>query len=190
MAAARTRGTLMNRIRLAAVVLFLLGLFGLDLPARADEVADIDRLMRSGQMGEAMAKLDESLAARPKDAQLRFLKGVLLAEAHRNAEAIAVFTSLNADYPELAEPYNNLAVLYAGQGEYDKARAALEAAVRGKPEYATAYENLGDIYARLAAQAYARALALDSGNVSLAPKIARLQTIFAVKPAETRPLPP
>jgi tetratricopeptide (TPR) repeat protein len=190
MAAARARGTLMKRISLPAIVLFLVGLFGVGAPAMADEVADIHRLMKAGQTSEAMAKLDESLAARPKDPQLRFLKGVLLAEANRDAEAIAVFTALNADYPELAEPYNNLAVIYAGQGEYDKARDALEAAVRGKPEYAMAYENLGDVYARLAARAYARALALDASNASLAPKIARLQTIFATKPIEARPSPP
>ena len=101
---------------------------------------------------------------------MRFLKGVMLAESQRTAEAIVVFTLLNEDYPELAEPYNNLAVLYASQAQYEKARAALEAAMRGNPGYATAYENIGDVYARLAAQAYASALQLEQANAALPPR--------------------
>ncbi len=149
----------------------------------ADDVAEIKQLMRTGQTAEAGAKLDQSLAAKPKDPQLRFLKGVLLTETGHAAEAIDIFVALTVDYPELAEPYNNLAVIYAGQGRYDKARVALEAAIRGNPGYATAYENLGDVYARLAAQAYARGQQLDPGNAALAPKIAQLQGLFTMKPA-------
>ena len=55
------------------------------------------------------------------------------------------------DYPELPEPHNNLAVLYAQKGDYELARDELEAAIGAAPDYAIAYENLGDIYARLAA---------------------------------------
>jgi Flp pilus assembly protein TadD len=152
----------------------------------ADELAEITQLNRTGQATEAMVKLDQFLALKPKDPQLRFLKGVMLAESKRTAEAIAVFTLLNEDYPELPEPYNNLAVLYAAQGQYEKARAALEAAVRGNPGYATAYENLGDVYARLASQAYAKALQLDVSNASLPPKIAQLRPLFVAKPVGAR----
>ena len=103
---------------------------------------------RPARATEAMAKLDQFLAVKPKDPQLRFLKGVMLADSQAHGRgAWPSSLSLNEDYPELPEPYNNLAVLYAGQGDYDKARAALEAAVRGNPGYATAYENLGDVYA-------------------------------------------
>ena len=84
---------------------------------------------------------------RPKDAQGRFLKGQILTEMNKPADAIAVFTKLTEDYPELPEPYNNLAVLYAQQKQYDKARTALEMAIRTHPSYAIAYENLGDVYA-------------------------------------------
>ncbi|HRP28447.1 MAG TPA: tetratricopeptide repeat protein [Burkholderiaceae bacterium] len=150
--------------------------------ARADDAAEVKQLLRTGQTTEASAKLDQFLAAKPKDPQLRFLKGVLLTESGQTAEAIDIFVALTVDYPELAEPYNNLAVIYAGQGRYDKARVALEAAIRGNPNYATAYENLGDVYARLAAQAYARGQQLDPGNAELAPKLARLQTLFTLKP--------
>jgi tetratricopeptide (TPR) repeat protein len=91
---------------------------------------------------------------------------------------------LNEEYPELAEPYNNLAVLYAGQGDYDKARAALQAAVRSNPAYATAYENLGDVYLRLAARAYERAQALDAGRGALAPKVAQVKSLVPDRPPD------
>lgn len=179
----------MNRIPTIARWLLAVLLCGLAGLSQADEVAEVNVLLKAGQTTEAMVKLDQFLALKPKDPQLRFLKGVMLSDAKRNAEAIAVFTQLNEDYPELPEPYNNLAVLYAGQGQYDKARAALEAAVRGNPGYATAYENLGDVYTRLAAQAYARALALDPMNAALSPKIAQLRAVGGAKPADARARP-
>ena len=126
--------------------------------ARADEYADVNQLLRSGKLTEALTKADQYLAGKPKDPQMRFIKGVVLTEAGRTNEAIATFQKLTEDYPELPEPYNNLAVLYAGQAQYDKARAALEMAIRTNPSYATAHENLGDVYAKLASQAYTRAL--------------------------------
>jgi hypothetical protein len=86
--------------------------------------------------------------------EARFLKGVILAELKRPQEAIRIFTKLTLDYPTLPEPYNNLAALYASQGQYEAAREALEHAMRTNPSYATAHENLTDIYAALSSQAY------------------------------------
>ncbi|MEO5669867.1 MAG: tetratricopeptide repeat protein, partial [Ramlibacter sp.] len=116
----------------------------------ADDYSDVTQLMRSGKTSEALAKAEQFIAAKPRDPQMRFLKGVLQTEAGRTPDAIATFTRLTEDYPELPEPYNNLAVLYAGQSQFDKARAALEMAIRTNPSYATAHENLGDVYAKLA----------------------------------------
>jgi Flp pilus assembly protein TadD/ketosteroid isomerase-like protein len=145
--------------------------------ALADDNADISRLMRAGQYGEAMQRVDGALAQRPRDAQLRFLKGLIFTEQNRTNDAIAVFTKLSEDYPELPEPYNNLAVLYAGSGQYDKARTALEMAIRTNPTYATAHENLGDVYARLASQAYDKALQLDSRNTTAKSKLTLVRTL-------------
>jgi len=128
--------------------------------AHADEFADVSKLAKAGKVAEALNKTNEYLSKHPADAQMRFMKGVLLAEQNKSAEAIAVFTRLTEDYRDLPEPYNNLAVLYAAQGQYDKARAALEKAIRTNPSYQTAYENLGDIYGKMASQAYDKALAL------------------------------
>jgi ketosteroid isomerase-like protein len=109
---------------------------------------------------------------------MRFLKGVVQTESGRTAEAIATFVNLTESYPELPEPYNNLAVLYAAQSQFDKARAALEMAIRTNPSYATAHENLGDVYAKLASQAYSKALQLDATNTAVQPKLALIRELF------------
>ena len=145
----------------------------------ADEYADVNILLRAGKLAEALTKADQYLAGKPRDPQMRFIKGVIQTEAGKPADAIATFTQITQDYPELPEPYNNLAVLYAGQSQFDKARAALEMAIRTNPSYATAHENLGDVYAKLASQAYSKALQLDGGNTGVQPKLALIRTLFA-----------
>ena len=147
--------------------------------AWADDYSDVNQLLRSGKHAEALAKADQYLAAKPRDPQMRFLKGVIQTEAGKPADAIATFNKLTEDYPELPEPYNNLAVLYAGQSQFDKARAALEMAIRTNPSYATAHENLGDVYAKLASQAYSKALQLDAANTGVQPKLALIRELFA-----------
>jgi tetratricopeptide (TPR) repeat protein len=145
--------------------------------AHADDFADVSKLVRAGQYAEALSKADAFLARNPRDAQMRFMKGVILAEQNKSNEAISVFTKLTEDYPSLPEPYNNLAVLHAAAGQYDKARAALEAAIRTNPSYATAYENLGDVHAKLASQAYDKALQLDSGNTAAKSKLTLVKNL-------------
>jgi Flp pilus assembly protein TadD len=152
--------------------------------AYANDYDEVNQLLRSGKPAEALAKADQGLVANPRDAQMRFLRGVVLTEAGRTADAIATFTKLTEDHPELPEPYNNLAVLYAGQGQFDKARTALETAVRANPSYATAHENLGDVYARLASQAYGKALQLDANNKAVQPKLALLRQLFSAAPGK------
>ena len=147
--------------------------------AYADDYADVNILMRAGKPAEALTKADQYLAGKPRDPQMRFIKGVIQTETGKPADAIATFTQITQDYPELPEPYNNLAVLYAGQSQFDKARAALEMAIRTNPSYATAHENLGDVYAKLASQAYSKALQLDGGNTGVQPKLALIRTLFA-----------
>jgi len=141
--------------------------------ARADEVAEVDRLFHSGQRQEAMARAERYLADQPRDAQMRFLRGVMLAESQRTDDAVAAFRSLTEEFPELPEPYNNLAVIYAERGQYGQARDALETAVRNNPRYATAQENLGDVYIQLAREAYARAQRNTPGGAPAATQLGR-----------------
>jgi len=146
--------------------------------AYADDYADVSQLVRTNKFSEALTRVDSYLANKPGDPQMRFFKGVIQRNLGKTSEAVTTFTQLTQDYPELPEPYNNLAVLYAGQGQYDKARLALEMAIRTNPSYATAHENLGDVYARLASQAYNKALQLDGNAAAVPPKLALIADVF------------
>jgi tetratricopeptide (TPR) repeat protein len=151
---------------------------GLAAAAPADDLREAQKLYGQGKMQPALDKVDVFLRAQPRDPQGRFLKGLLLTEQKRTGEAIQVFTSLTEDFPELPEPYNNLAVLYASQGNYEKAKSALELAIHTHPSYATAHENLGDIYAQLASRAYDRALQLDKTNAAAQVKLSMVKDLF------------
>ncbi|HSV58396.1 MAG TPA: tetratricopeptide repeat protein [Variovorax sp.] len=173
---------------LAAVLAIFLSGLGV---ARADQYSDVNSLLRQGKADEALAKADAYIADKPRDPQMRFLRGVILTEQGKPAEATSTFVALTQEFPELPEPYNNLAALYAGQSQFDKAREALETAIKLNPGYATAHENLGDVYVRLAAQSYGRAQRLEKSNTGIAPKLALLREVFLPKaPAAKAPAPP
>jgi Flp pilus assembly protein TadD len=157
--------------------------------AQADGTADVTRLMRSGQAAQAMVQLDALLAARPKDAGLRFLKAVLLSETQRTAEAVSTLRQLNQDHPDLPEPYNNLAVIYAAQGDYSAARAALEAALTANPSYAVAHQNMGEVLLQLARLSFTRAAQLEPSNPWPAKRLALLRTtaLNESPPSTTKP---
>jgi tetratricopeptide (TPR) repeat protein len=178
---------------------------GTALPVCADDVQEAAKLLKAGQHKQALDRVNKVLAAKPRDAQARFLKGLIFTEQGKSKEAIEIFTQLTKDYPELPEPYNNLAVIYASQGQYEKARAALEQSIRTHPSYATAYENLGDVYAKLASQAYDKALQIDSSNTAAKNKLSLVRELVgrpspattvaaapkeAAKPEAAKPKPP
>jgi tetratricopeptide (TPR) repeat protein len=151
-------------------------------PAANPELQEVSRLVRAGQYQGAIDKANTVLATKPKDALARFLKGVSLTELGKTNDAIAIFQSITEDNPELPEPYNNLAVLYASKGQFEKARTALELAIQTHPSYSTAHENLGDVYAKLASQAYDRALQLDKGNSGVQGKLGLIKDLFSTQP--------
>jgi Flp pilus assembly protein TadD len=157
-------------------------------PLRADEVQDIEKLYRGGDVQQALRKADELIAAQPRAAHVRFLKGVLLTDLKRNAQAIEVFNALTQDFPELPDPYNNLAVLYAAEGQLQNALVALQNALRNDPTHRAARENLGDVYLALAMQAWTAARAGAKGDdAGLRRKLQLAREIQAV-PAPT-PMP-
>jgi tetratricopeptide (TPR) repeat protein len=162
-------------------------LFCAAVAAQSDDVQEASKLLKAGQREQALERVNKALAANPRDAQARFLKGLIFTEQGKHSEAIDIFTKLTQDYPNLPEPYNNLAVIYANQGQYEKARAALEQSIRTHPSYATAYENLGDVYAKLASQAYGKALQLDASNTGAQNKLSLVRELErspgAAKPA-------
>ncbi len=145
----------------------------------AGSLKDARALMAAKKYTEAIAILDKLTAERPREPQARFLKGLALADSGKADAAIVIFQAVLGDFPELPEPHNNLAVLYAQKGEFGLARDELEAAIRAAPDYAIAYENLGDIYARLAAQNYEKALARDARNKSVPAKLKLVREVLA-----------
>lgn len=156
--------------------------------ALAEELVTVQRLHREGRSAAALERADRYLAEQPKDAQMRFFKSVVLAETGRSSEAERLLQGLTADFPELPEPYNNLAALYAAVGEFEKARTALAETLRLNPSSAAAHENLGDVYARLAEQSWQRAMRLEPASRSVPPKLRVVRELATSKPTpETRP---
>ena len=156
-------------------------------PARAaDELTEISTLVQQGKQSTALERIEAFLAANPRDTRGRFLKGVILTGLGKNTEAIRMFSTLTRDFPDLPEPYNNLAVLYALEGDYDRARSTLETAIRKNPGYAIAYENLGDLHAKLASQSYEKARQLDKANTTAPAKIETLRALLKGTPAGAR----
>jgi tetratricopeptide (TPR) repeat protein len=172
-------GPFFPRLWLVAVLVALSG------PAWADAVGEAQRLLEQRRLPEALGRVDAALAANARDPRGRFLRGLILTEMGRRDEAVGVFQQLTVDFPELAEPYNNLAVLHAQQGRLDQARAALELAVRLQPKNAMAFENLGDVYVRLAGQAYDQASQINPRAASVQTKLKLLREL--APPASQRP---
>ena len=155
--------------------------------AHASDYVEISQLLKTGKAAEALGKADQRLTAAPRDPQLRFLRGVAQTDIGQTDAAIATFTQLIQEYPELPEPYNNLAVIYASQNQLDKARTALEMAVRNNPSYAAAHANLGDIHAPPAYQPYTKAQQPEARNPAAQPKLTQLRELIQPGPAPAAP---
>jgi len=164
---------------LATLLLFLAAALA-SFSLQADELGEIARQVRNGQQATALERVNTYLKANPQDVQAMFLKGVALSELNKREEAVHTFTQIIEKYPSLPEPYNNLAVLYAEQGQYDKARRVLEAALKTHPSYATAHANLANVYAYMASEAYDKAFQLDKSKVRpSASKLAMINDLSA-----------
>ncbi len=129
------------------------------------------RKRKAGQAREALIDVEAALLILPRDPSLRFLRAVILQQSGNDQAALEGFEELTQDYPELAEPHNNAAVIYAKRQELDKARAALQRALLSSPNYAVAHENLGDIYIAMAARAYNAANRLPGRSPAVGNKL-------------------
>lgn len=154
----------------------------------ATGIEQIQELIAEERLDEALRLTNNELRRDEADVNYQFMKGLILIRLNRLEQAVDVFTDITDSHPELPEPYNNLAVIYAALGDLDKARQALQEAINTHPSYATAHENIGDIYAKLASEAYNQALQLDQENVTAKAKLSLINDLFSVpKPKqETR----
>lgn len=167
----------------AAGMICALALSGGSAWANSAASAEVSKLLEQGKLSEAAQRAQNGLKQNASDVQLRFLQGVIATEQRKYDQAIQIFTALTQEFPAMPEPYNNLAVLYAAKGEDRKAAQVLEQAIRTNSSYATAHENLGDLYARMASDAYAKALQLDGSRKPEQPKLSLIKQIAATGPA-------
>jgi tetratricopeptide (TPR) repeat protein len=124
----------------------------------ADKMKTLRAAMDDQKWTRALDISEELNAMRPREPQARFIRSVALSRLNRTEEAKNVLIALVTDYPELPEPHNNLATIYAKAGNYALAREELERAIAVAPEYTVAQANLADLYIRLAAEHYKTAL--------------------------------
>ncbi len=166
----------------------------------ASSVDDIQKLLSQNRFQEALPKIESLLSNTPDDVELRFLHATTLSELDQPEKAINIYEAIISEYPTLPEPRNNLAVLYAKQQGFEKAEGALQSALNTHPSYATAHENLSDIYKALASVAYNKAFndgkstapAAAAPNLRLVTELLSLQkteqpTIEQLSPAEIMP---
>ena len=138
-----------------APLLFAAGLY-LGGPAQAaGELEKAQQQWLQGHQAEAKKTLETALGEDPNNARMRFALALMRMESGETAQAEALLRRLTEDFPDLADPFNNLAVILAGRGEMDAAMEALQRAVTLQPEHVQAQENLGDVLLQLAARAYA-----------------------------------
>ncbi len=141
---------------------------------------DVRKLLRQAKYPQALLVVNKALATNPRDPQMRFWQGFIFEQLGQPDMALQVYLGLTQEYPELAEPHNNLGVLYAAKGDYPSAKASLDAALRDNPNYAAAHENMGDLLVNMARQSYERALAAEPKLSQPAQKIERLKPVLAI----------
>ena len=162
---------------------------GIALAAQAGATPQdsIKQAIQAGQLEQALKMVQQERQNTPKDAQMRFLEGVIQAQQGQTDKAIDTFKKLTESNPDLSEAYNNLGVLYAAKGKLEESRANLEKALQTHPSYAAAHRNLADVQSQLAKQTYAKALQVDSKVKNSTPQLTLLGSIDAPKrpPAAT-----
>lgn len=157
----------------------------------------LERQLNEGKAAETLAEIDERLAADTQkspdttNAQLLFLKARALNQLDRREEAKAIYRDMTQRFPELPEPWNNLAALEVADGRLDQAKVALEMAIRTAPDYAVARENLGDLYIMLAARSYDAAGKLNPGEDAARQKGTETRKLLEPSPSpESQPRTP
>ncbi|MDX2494236.1 MAG: tetratricopeptide repeat protein, partial [Desulfuromusa sp.] len=109
-------------------------------------------------------------------------RGVRMWESSDHAAAETEFKNVIEAFPEDPRAYNNLAALYASEGNYDQSRDYLEQALEIDETYATVYRNLGSVYAEMARGSYGRALQLDETESLLSLQVFSSQGVINLEP--------
>lgn len=141
---------------------------------------DVRKLLRQAKYPQALLLVNKALATNPRDPQMRFWQGFIFEQLGQPDMALQVYLDLTREYPELAEPFNNLGVIYASKGDYPNAKASLENALRANPNYAAAHENMGDLLVNMARQSYERSMAIDAKQRGISQKIEQIKPVLEI----------
>jgi tetratricopeptide (TPR) repeat protein len=141
---------------------------------------DVRKLLRQAKYPQALLLVNKSLATNPRDPQMRFWQGFIFEQLGQPDMALQVYLDLTREYPELAEPFNNLGVIYAAKGDYPNAKVALDNALRANPKYAAAHENMGDLLVNMARQSYVQSLSIDPKQRGIQQKIDQLTPVLDI----------
>ncbi len=151
-------------------------------PAWADELGELREQLGRGQAQAALTRLEAAVARKPelaRDAQYTFLRAVALMDLLRDAEALSVFESMTQLYPELPDPWNNIAVLQVRANRLEPARLALETALRNDPSFRSARANLGLVHVMLAIQAWEAVAAIGPPEPALLKRLEAAKALVA-----------
>ena len=147
-----------------------------------NNIEEIKLLLKSGKYYRAETIIKNDIENNLNDPELLFYKGIIETNLGKNNEAIDTFRELTERFPELPEPFNNLAVLYAEKGQYRLAKEILEQAIKTNPSYLTAHINLGDIFTKMASESYNKALEIDKSNNVAITKLSMITQLFNYQP--------
>jgi len=142
---------------------------------QSDPHDQVKKLLRQEKYERALVLVDKYMAVNPRDPQMRFWKAWITDRTGDKQVALNMYLSLTQDYPEIAEPFNNLAVLYAAKGQFSVAKEALDAALRANPNFADAHENMGDVLIQLANYSYQRSLQINPTQRGVSRKLNTLK---------------
>ncbi|WP_460873429.1 tetratricopeptide repeat protein [Paralcaligenes ginsengisoli] len=163
-----------------------------EIPLTASQITDrISAMLNQGQNQQALDVIEKRIAQEQSgymlgtDVQLLFLHARALAALGRSNEAITIYQNMTTLYPELPEPWNNLAALYIKQGKLEMARDALQMALTANPNYPTAKANMGQVQLMLARQSFEQAAQLGVSNARS--KAVETQSILENSPNQKKP---
>ncbi|HEY9572994.1 MAG TPA: tetratricopeptide repeat protein [Pusillimonas sp.] len=141
------------------------------IPLTASQITDrISELLNQGQNQEALEVIQKRTAQLEQqnslgtEVQLMFLHGRALAALGHHDQAIDLYRKMTTLYPELPEPWNNLAAEYIKQGKLDMAHDALSMSLAANPHYGTAKANMGRVQLMLAQESFREAAKLGVGK--------------------------
>ena len=164
------------------------------VPVRADtEVHAVADLLKAGEYLAALTLLEDLKPLRPCDPDLLFLEARVYEIAGETDRAIALYEIVIKLFPDFPEPYNNLAALYATQGKLQRAEALLLRGLATHTTYRQLQKNLSRVYVARAAQAYQKALSIEtlSGSTDRTSSALQLLDSDTLVQHETKvPIPP